>query len=56
VFRRLASDPFHWDANTVKNLTPAQAYFYLVDEKHITRNGKRRMSYEEFVQENSNVI
>jgi hypothetical protein len=55
VFRRLAGDPFHWDANTVKNLTPAQAFFYLIDEKHITKGGRRKMSMAEY-KETQNVI
>jgi hypothetical protein len=48
VFRRLASEPFCWDANTVKDLTPAQAYFYLIDKKHISKDGRRQMSLKEY--------
>lgn len=44
----LADEPFHWDANTVAALTPAQAFFYLIDKKHITRGGKQRMSLAEY--------
>lgn len=48
VFRRLAQEPYHWDPNTIAALTPAQAFFYLVDEKQISSGGKRKMSLAEY--------